>query len=373
MNPHNLVTMSQDLLSDVEEWECSDCGLIAPSSEELNLLDCTAAKPNIERVLDEHDAAAAMTHEKSWPPELIAMSHEQLIVKVVDLSNHLAEFVADEHTQKTAALSERLACLVASAYDYIGRDTDENFVKEWKRTAIEDFDIVAEKLNCGIVKNCPVPPVCTSGDWFDFIGDGINGRIGVEELFSMGFKLWAEAGDGEGDEQWLPEGGSLWLMPVNWFQELPEDVDFVHFDGLSVSKKAGTATRDHRMGYMTFGIVHIEAQVITQPLHPVLQTEGYLGDELPGPKVESYEPCGDLKLFEFKFQREYGTEDGGTMRLLNTFTHMHEATVWGQSHAEEKKMSLLRVDELDESGEIISSIYRPDGGAIQSIPNGKWT
>lgn len=261
LNPHNSVSRLNP-----ELWQCDYCGIVASTMEEIDLLECTHVYPECATCKQtplcapkcgSYEAKSLSLADGEWPAELVAMSHEELIKECVGLGNRIADNLDLQESEVTI---DRLASLAAAAYDSIGKVGDENFVKEWKRTAMEDFDIVAEKLNCGIVKNCPVPPVCTSGDWFDFIGDGINGRIGVEELFSMGFKLWAEAGDGEDDEQWLPEGGSLWLMPVNWFQELPEDVDFVHFDGLSVSKESGTAIRDHRAGYMTFGIVHIEAE-----------------------------------------------------------------------------------------------------------------
>ncbi len=342
MNPHNLVTMSED-----QDWECSDCGLIAPSLDELKLLDCKAAlnphnsvsrinievstpagsswqcdycsvvAPTMEAIdlidctyeyppcetckqtplcapkCGSYEAKSISVAEDAWPPELVAMSHEELIKECIGLSNRIADNL---DLQEAEARMDRLASLVCAAYDYIGRDTDENFEKEWKRTAI---DIVAEKLNCGIVKDCPEPPVCTLGDWLDLIDTAVNGRICVEELFSMGFQCWAKSGAGADDEQWLPEGGSLWLMPVNWFQELPEDIDFVHFDGLSVSKENGLATRDHRMGYMTFGIVHIEA------------------------------PSELMRRFDFTFKGE----DDTISRKQESFTRRDDAAIWAINYA----------------------------------------
>ncbi len=389
MKPHNLVTMSEDLIEEGQEWKCEDCGLIAPSMDELNLLDCTAAKPKDPHksvtISEDHECKCAYCglaapsfeelnllecksgsanpypnphrrlslvpddlgwssrewqcdycgkvaphpeelvglpslavpmetdpelilctyvyppcknckhgpmcvqwcrlYEPSlppgeWPAELVAMSHEDLIRKVVDLSNHLAEFVADEHTQKTAALAERLASLAAAAYDSIGKVGDEHFVKEWKRTAMEDFDIVAQKLNTDVIKNCPDPPE----DWATLIDDGINGRISCEAIFRMGFQCWATQGTEDDDEEWLPEGGSLWLLPVNWYENLPEDLEFVSIYGVTSSRENGGALRQHRMGFLSYGIVHIE----NTAYHPrsalsVSPAEGFLGDEIISP------------------------------------------------------------------------------------------
>lgn len=477
--PHGMVIMSEDLIEDGQEWECPDCDLIAPTLEELNLLDCTKAKPKLNPHAKPKDPHRSVTisedreckcaycglaapsfeelnlleckpgsakpypnphrrlslvpddlgwdsrewqcdycgkcaphpedlvglpllavpmktdpelilctyvyppcknckhgptcwqwcrlyepslppDEGEWPAELVAMSHEDLI-RVVDLSNHLAEslsglvasayeYIFDEEWRRTARslvaevktdivmhtsefkrfeewfnslehtlvhhvsrkdlgllawnqgkpslnapeeflrwfnaerawnkesyelaksawvagrtlrhkipesenLAERLAHLVCAAYDYIGREVDEHFEKEWKRTAM-DCTLVAEKLNTDVIKNCPEPPE----DLDTLIGDALNDRICVEEIFSMGFSRWANAGTGENDETWLPAGGSLWLLPVNWYEKLPEELEFVSIYGVTVSRENGGATREHRMGCLSYGIIHREAE-----------------------------------------------------------------------------------------------------------------
>lgn len=72
----------------------------------------------------------------------------------------------------------------------------------------------------------------------------------------MGFSRWNEKGD-EAEEDDPFAGGTLWLMPVNWYDELPKDFDFVTIHGAACRVDAG-ASKDSRMGYLAFGLVRFQ-------------------------------------------------------------------------------------------------------------------
>ncbi len=147
---------------------------------------------------------------------------------------------------------EGLNHLAAAAAGYIKKLKVDHHFAEVFMDSLADYPEIVALIQPPSVPNCPP---CPTG--WEKLRDSANaGEISEEELFSMGFSRWNEAGD-EAEGEDLIRGGVLWLMPVNWYDELPKDFDFVTIHGTSCRVDAG-ASKDSRMGYLAFGLVRFQ-------------------------------------------------------------------------------------------------------------------
>lgn len=141
--------------------------------------------------------------------------------------------------------------LTAAAAAYIKERKVDHHFAEIFLDSLTDYPEVLALTQPPSVPNCPPCP----GEWEDLADAALNGRICEEELFSMGFSRWNEKGDeAEGDDPFT--GGTLWLMPVNWYDELPKDCNFITINGEEC--RVDGLSKDSRMGYLAFGIVWFE-------------------------------------------------------------------------------------------------------------------